>query len=129
MSQKAGAGRNLLLQGVLFALLSFLSCCFTIVTVSDEIETNKIYSGTRANIVIIGSSYDHPHGPGPMFRYLGLLDFPFSLVADTVILPYTIAYTILAQDSTDADSTEADDAESSPSSDPDQGLESEEISH
>ncbi|HBS06848.1 MAG TPA: hypothetical protein DEA96_17895 [Leptospiraceae bacterium] len=129
MSQKSGAGRNLLLQGVLFALVSFLSCCFTIVTVSDEVETNKIYSGTRANIVIIGSSYDHPHGPGPMFRYLGVLDFPFSLVADTVILPYTIAYTILAQDFTDPDSAEPDDAESSPSSDPDQGLESEEISH
>ena len=88
--------RFLARASAILLILGIAPACFTMITVGDEIETNKIYSGTRANVVIIGSSYDHPHGPGPMFRYLGILDFPFSLVADTLVLPYTIPYTIFA---------------------------------
>lgn len=56
-----------------------LSGCGTIVTLSDsKTWPNQIYAGTRA------SARGHATQP----------DIPFSLVADTLILPYTIPRTI-----------------------------------
>jgi uncharacterized protein YceK len=71
----------------IFAILFILIGCGTFGTVI--IEDNKeckslIYSGTRA------MSQGNPHS---MF----FIDIPFSFVADTILLPYTIPATLLCK--------------------------------
>lgn len=66
-------------------LVGFLTFagCGTIMTIVGDAQTgcrlNLLYSGTRF-------SFTNVHG--------GIVDVPFSLVADTVTLPYTIPRTI-----------------------------------
>lgn len=56
--------------------------CTTAITLSEPETKNKVYSGTVRQ-VDLGCA----HGT--------CLDFPFSLVADTVLLPVTIPWTIV----------------------------------
>ena len=81
-------------KDILCSLFALLLCvglprCMTIVTISDHSDNDLIYSGTRTNLDFMHGS-DHPHGPGNIIIVIGILDFPFSLVLDTLILPYTI---------------------------------------
>jgi uncharacterized protein YceK len=82
---------------VLILLLSFLSLgsgCSTFVTIKEE---NKIYSGTRLNIEGIYRSISGDIQLGYLF--LSGPDLPFSLVLDTVLLPYTIPnYLLLSEE-------------------------------
>lgn len=61
-------------------LLPALSGCGTLANTFEEEPKNKIYIGVRVDIDAFG------HG--------GFLDLPFSLVLDTILLPYTIPKTI-----------------------------------
>ena len=67
------------LKSLLFPLVCFCSGCGTLVTLTDNKEwPNQIYAGTRA------AANGHATQ----------IDVPFSLIADTVVLPYTIPRTI-----------------------------------
>ena len=70
---------KLLLAG---ALTLALSGCATGYTVFEEDHKNLVYSGTRQDL------------EGWIFIHGGILDLPFSFIADTILLPYTIARTI-----------------------------------
>jgi uncharacterized protein YceK len=65
---------------ICFCLLA--SGCATSITLSEPQTRNKIFSGTVRNFELKCA-----HGT--------CLDFPFSLVADVVVLPYTIPKTII----------------------------------
>jgi uncharacterized protein YceK len=65
-------------------LSGWLHGCATIFTVTEEKPRNKIYSGTMASF---SNSWWFIHG--------GIFDWPFSLVLDTVLLPYTVPKTIV----------------------------------
>jgi uncharacterized protein YceK len=64
------------------ALALALSGCATGVTVFEEDPDNLVYSGARRDL------------DGWAFAHGGFIDMPFSFVADTVLLPYTIPRTI-----------------------------------
>ncbi len=59
----------------------------------------KIYGGTRVDVKLIGSAAKprHPHDPFPTWIYVtyGVIDIPFSLVMDTVLLPISIPWTLI----------------------------------
>jgi uncharacterized protein YceK len=58
-----------------------LAGCTTIGTLTEEQTKNKIYSGTIRQVEL-------------KCAHATCLDFPFSLVADTALLPVTIPWTI-----------------------------------
>ena len=62
-----------------------------------RIEQLAIYGGIRSNIEVIkGGEF-----PGLL---ISLIDFPISLVADTILLPLTIPYSMCADGDSDPDS-------------------------
>ncbi|MBS0354792.1 MAG: YceK/YidQ family lipoprotein [Proteobacteria bacterium] len=63
------------------ALPVFFTGCTTLITLSEPETKNKIYSGTVRQA-------DLKCGHGTCF------DFPFSLIADTALLPLTIPWTV-----------------------------------
>ena len=56
--------------------------CATLANTFEEEPKNKIYVGVRQDFT------------GWTFAHGGFIDWPFSLVLDTVLLPYTIPVTI-----------------------------------
>jgi len=58
---------------------------------NGELETFP-YSGTAINIVFIGTFLFSDDMDMPVIALLCFLDFPLSLVLDTAILPYSIAF-------------------------------------
>ncbi len=69
-----------------FIFLMTLSSCATIGSLTTEPEDTGnvvIFSGTRTDL---GSAWT--------FMHMGIIDWPFSLVADVVVLPYTIPKSI-----------------------------------
>ena len=79
MTGRCGRGRML----AAVALLA-LSGCGTLATTFEDEPKNKIYIGTRQDFTL----WTFIHG--------GIFDWPFSLVLDTILLPYTIPVTIAA---------------------------------
>jgi uncharacterized protein YceK len=83
---------------ILFFLLAcgivFERCGTTIsITIRDKGDP-IIYGGTRKNIEFIKKA-DHPHNYlGSVFRVIAIIDFPFSLVLDTAIIPFTAAWAL-----------------------------------
>lgn len=73
--------RSIRLAAVL-CLLPVLAGCGTLANSFEEEPKNKIYVGVRADL----NEWTLAHG--------GFLDLPFSLVLDTLLLPYTIPKTI-----------------------------------
>lgn len=63
-------------------VLVLLSGCTTIGTLSEDETRNKVYSGTIRQVEL-GCAH------------AVCLDFPFSLVADTLLLPITIPWTLV----------------------------------
>lgn len=59
-----------------------LSGCGTLANTFEEEPKNKIYVGVRQDLT------------GWTFAHGGFIDLPFSFVADTILLPYTIPKTI-----------------------------------
>jgi uncharacterized protein YceK len=74
--------RQPLVTATVIVLALALSGCATTVTVFEEDPDNLVYSGARRDL------------DGWVFIHGGFLDLPFSFVADTVLLPYTIPRTI-----------------------------------
>jgi uncharacterized protein YceK len=70
--------------GQLVAVLIACHGCGTIGTLTEHEPRNKVYSGVAADF---SSSWT--------FGHVGILDWPFSLAADTLMLPYTIPKTII----------------------------------
>ncbi|MCP4004947.1 MAG: YceK/YidQ family lipoprotein [bacterium] len=72
----------------ILASLLVLSGCQTFETFGDPAyDGPSIYSGTRRNLTFVGSGVLNLS----MFMVsLGVIDFPFSFVADTLLLPVTI---------------------------------------
>ncbi|MGX2947420.1 YceK/YidQ family lipoprotein [Frederiksenia canicola] len=68
--------------GILLMVL-FSTGCSTLMTMGEP----EFYSGTKANVEV----WDPCHGPGCLglviIRPLSIIDFPFSLVGDTLMLP------------------------------------------
>ncbi|WP_139379590.1 YceK/YidQ family lipoprotein [Zoogloea sp. LCSB751] len=77
------------------ALPVFVTGCTTLITLSEAETKNKIYSGTIRQA-------DLKCGHGTCF------DFPFSLIADTALLPVTIPWTVFNLASGDATSNSED---------------------
>jgi uncharacterized protein YceK len=75
----------------LIATITILSGCVTIKTVSEDKPCNKIYSGFIGNVT-----------DGWWLAHSLFLDVPFSFVADTLILPYTIPKTVINYSNKDA---------------------------
>src|SRR6266850_3202781 len=59
-----------------------LPSCATIVTLSEDETKNKVYSGTLRHIDL-------------KCGHAVCLDFPFSLVTDTLLLPLTIPWSLI----------------------------------
>ena len=66
----------------ILALALALSGCGTLANTFEEEPKNKIYVGVRQDFT------------GWTFAHGGFVDWPFSLVLDTILLPYTIPVTI-----------------------------------
>jgi uncharacterized protein YceK len=64
------------------SLLLALSGCGTLANTFEDEPKNKIYVGVRQDFT------------GWTFAHGGFIDWPFSLVLDTILLPYTIPVTI-----------------------------------
>ena len=76
--------RNVLYSALGVVGFVSLSGCSTVGTLSDAKTENKIYCGTTELI-------DHKCIGGACF------DFPLSLIADTLLLPVTIPWTLINQ--------------------------------
>ncbi|HGO5814605.1 TPA: YceK/YidQ family lipoprotein [Mannheimia haemolytica] len=68
---------------VALLLTSSLSGCGTLLSLG--VGDCSPYSGVRANADLMSE----PGPDGPALTALGIVDMPFSLVADTVLLPVT----------------------------------------
>ena len=72
-------------------LLCFLPGCFTILTQIEEAPPGpRLFSGTWNHFKRMASGSADYWSPAPMLPPWMPLDFPLSLAADIVILPYTI---------------------------------------
>ena len=66
------------------ALLVFGGCG----TIEDLHQGPRIYGGVRQDVEWLG---------GQCMAGVGFLDFPFSLVLDTVLLPFTAVYSLVSR--------------------------------
>ncbi len=70
-------------------ILSLLGGCSSIFNSFGDKETgSRVYIGVRKDIKCIVSG-GHSHLSG-IDKVMAVIDLPFSLVADTILLPYTI---------------------------------------
>lgn len=85
----------------LFCLALFLNGCSTIKTFNNWESyppAPTVYAGTRQNIQDITHTKGYYHlFPHNLVVILGVLDLPFSFLADTVLLPYTIPTALIYQ--------------------------------
>ena len=68
------------LVGLVF--LSLLSSCATVMSLGESETRNKVYSGTVRHVEL-------------KCAHAVCLDFPFSLIADTLLLPITVPWTLI----------------------------------
>ena len=81
MTGRGGSGTML---AAVALLAPALSGCATLANTFEDEPKNKIYIGTRQDFTL----WTFIHG--------GIFDWPFSLILDTILLPYTIPVTIAA---------------------------------
>lgn len=88
--------------------------CMSVATLSSNMKRDDsteplVYGGTRSDLELIGYSGDATGmGLGACVPVFGIIDLPFSLVADTILLPVTIAMAV-TPDENSPSSDEADD--------------------
>lgn len=70
------------IRGPVLVVALSLSGCATLANTFEDEPKNKVYVGVRQDFT------------GWTFAHGGLIDWPFSLVLDTILLPYTIPKTI-----------------------------------
>ena len=74
-------------------LFLFNGCVATLLTIDDT----KLYSGTRLNVHSIKENVPEDINWMKVFKILNIIDLPFSLVFDTILLPYK-TYLIINED-------------------------------
>jgi len=74
---------------VLMLFMSVLTGCGTVASLGSD-DANKVYGGVRFDGAMIGLTSNEDAAELEGMWIIGLLDFPFSLVADTVVLPFTL---------------------------------------
>jgi uncharacterized protein YceK len=81
-----------LLCAVITSMLLISGCA----TLSETFEershcgNSRIYCGTRVDAIMIAMATDEGAGVLRAFWPIALIDLPFSIVADTLLLPYTM---------------------------------------
>jgi len=101
--------RDFLLQKVILILiLGSMPHCMSVVTLfSDHPERPIVYGGVRGDLhQLMGMKSDYYRNIDT-FRFLFVIDLPFTLVADTILLPVTLPMAALG--SSENDSTRNDD--------------------
>ncbi len=74
---------------------------------SSKDETNLIYAGSRNSAYKLTHELDGGHADGweiiliPFVYLIGIIDLPFTLGLDTILLPYTIPVTVNRKDDAD----------------------------
>lgn len=66
-----------------------------------------VYSGAQLDVDLMFHGMCCPM-PNWIGRIVGIVDFPFSIVADTLILPYTITQTLTYRDPSDRNTSPSD---------------------
>lgn len=77
---------NLNKMALVFVFFQLSGCMSMITLFNHDREDPYIYSGTRGNIRNISEKQDEGYLP---MKWVGIIDFPFSLVMDTILLPVT----------------------------------------
>lgn len=84
---------------VLVVFILFFGNCMTYFSLRDVNQINKIYGGTRYNMDLMFQSPGDQTGMMVVISsaacIFSTVDFPFSFVADTIVLPYTIPHAIM----------------------------------
>jgi len=77
---------------VVALLLCLTTGCSTFSeTFADRTHADSlVYCGTQVNVAVIGAAGDDSAGILSLFWPFALMDFPLSLTADTLLLPYTL---------------------------------------
>lgn len=88
------SARPLFWAGTLLACLQLSGCSSTLRYAFDDSpnpcsKTGYIYGGTRIDGMLIGNSFTGPDRSAALGAF-GLVDLPFSLVMDTLLLPLAI---------------------------------------
>ena len=58
---------------------------------SCDVSLKTVYGGVRSDCSYL-AEWANPKGPEPKYLLLTALDLPFTLIGDTITLPYTLAY-------------------------------------
>ena len=88
------------------ATLLLASCSTVLSFVKDSDQPNMMYGGTRRLVTAErekGAYADFWWSFGPIRLIALVIDFPLSVVADTVLLPVTATWTLIKPDSDEAD--------------------------
>jgi len=81
---------------IVFMAMFINGCTSLIATFGTEDPNrmeNKIYAGVRADFDIFDDKYRYCHGRDLWVTW-AFIDMPFSLILDTLFLPYTLAYSL-----------------------------------
>ncbi len=73
-------------------LILILSGCATMTETFEDRShcgVSRVYCGTRVDAMVIAAATDESAGVIRAFWPIALVDLPLSLVADTLLLPYT----------------------------------------
>lgn len=74
---------------------------------SSKDEANLIYIGTRSSAYNLTHELEGGRSEGweiilvPLVYLIGIIDFPFTMVSDTILLPYTIPASVNREDDAD----------------------------
>jgi uncharacterized protein YceK len=93
-------------MGIVLVLCLVLSHCATFLSLSDTLETGdppEIYGGTQIDIILIYGGINLLPVPtcaglGALMLVGGIIDLPFSFVADTLLLPVTVPWNLAAHE-------------------------------
>ena len=96
--------KSLVLSMALLVLASCLAGCGTIAGLGNPDGDSMIYIGVRRDVQFVsgerktctGGRYHQHSDCVDLFTWVYILDFPLSLVLDTVILPITILHGLFA---------------------------------
>ncbi|HXX94749.1 MAG TPA: YceK/YidQ family lipoprotein [Planctomycetota bacterium] len=80
---------------LLGALVLCIPACSTLGTLSSG--DSYLYSGTRANITNLGPAQDDSPFRD-LARCISIFDFPFSLVVDSALIPFTLPMQVIVGD-------------------------------
>ncbi len=80
--------------GIVITMALLISGCSTFSETFDtrsHCGSSLVYCGTRTDAMLIAAAGDESAGILRAFVPLAMMDLPFSFVADTLLLPYTVS--------------------------------------